>query len=358
MVAFNVSIGPGWEIGPGFAIGSGTGGGGTGNVTWGSLTTWSPFATQYSMAYNGTNYVSMGANYYNYSTDAVTWTGPTQISGAPANTYLDRIVYGNGIWVATGNQGGGNGYTYVSKSTAGTSGWSTPALASASPFLVGGGGDSAKGLAFGNGKFVMVGTDTATNLGYFTTSTDGVTWTALSLFNGYSSYFTTTLVIYTGSQFVAVGNNGSNAPLYSTSADGATWSTPAAMGSLSTQVSAIAYGAGTYVITVTGASYSTSTNLSSWTTPVSTGTLSPAPTGLIYGNSTWLSVGTVQPGSYTIPAYATSLDGVTWSSPTQIPGASTGLSSQLYSVQYLGGKFITVGRELGGAFNSIIGVGT
>ena len=32
MVAFNVSIGPGWEIGPGWSIGSGSGGGGTPGV--------------------------------------------------------------------------------------------------------------------------------------------------------------------------------------------------------------------------------------------------------------------------------------------------------------------------------------
>jgi hypothetical protein len=322
------------------------------------MTTWSASATQYAIAYNGTTYVSMGANYYNYSTDAVTWTGPTLIAGAPSNTFLDRIAYGNGIFVAAGNQGGGAGFTYVSKSTTGTSGWSTPTLVSASPFLIGGGGDNAKGLVFGNGKFVLVGTHIATNLGYFSTSTDGVTWTTLSLFNGYSSYFTTTLVIYTGSQFVAVGNNASNQPLYTTSSDGTTWTTPAAMGSLSSQVRSIAYGAGTYVVTVTGASYSTSTNLSSWTTPVSTGTLTPASPGLIYGNSTWVSVGTVQPGAYTIPAYATSADGVTWTTPTQFTGAPTSYTSQIYNVQYLGGKFITVGRELGGAFDSLISVGT
>ena len=32
MVAFNVSIGPGWKIGPGWSIGSGSGGGGTPGV--------------------------------------------------------------------------------------------------------------------------------------------------------------------------------------------------------------------------------------------------------------------------------------------------------------------------------------
>jgi hypothetical protein len=305
----------------------------------------------------------MGANYYNYSTDAVTWTGPTQISGAPANTYLDRIAYGNGIFVAAGNQGGGAGYTYVSKSTTGTSSWSTPALVDSNPFAVSGGGDSAKGLAFGNGKFVMVGT--GSGYGLFTTSTDGVTWTTPSQFNGYSSTFSAGSVIYTGSQFVAVGNSGSGLPLYTTSADGTTWTTPAAMGSLTYQVQSIAYGAGKYVATLYDGTfnpnpywYSTSTNLSSWTAAVSTGLLKPGQNPVTYGNGAWTFVGTVHPGSYDIPAYSTSADGVTWTTATQFTGASTGFSSQMYNVQYLGGKFITVGRELGGSFNSLIGIGT
>jgi len=359
-----VEIGAGWSVGPGWSIGSGSGGGGGGTVTWGSLTTWSPFATQFSVAYNGTNYVSMGANYYNYSTDAVTWTGPALISGAPANTYLDRIAYGNGIFVAAGVQGGGAGYTYFSYSTTGTSSWSTPALFSGQSFLVAGGGDNGKGLVFGGGKFVMVGTDN-TGKGYYSTSTDGVTWTGLANFNGYSSTFSAGSVIYTGSQFVAVGNSGSGVPLYTKSTDGATWTTPAAMGSLTYPVQSISYGAGTYVAVLNDGTlnpnpywYSTSTNLSSWTAAVSTGSLEPGQNTVTYGNGAWTSVGTVHPGSYDIPAYSTSADGVTWTTATQFTGASTGFSSQMYNAQYLGGKFITVGREIGGSFNNIIGIGT
>jgi hypothetical protein len=367
----SIIIGGGITIGGGINIdttGGGAGGGAT--VTWSSFANFSSSASQSSIAYNGTNYVTMGSSYYNYSTDLSTWTGATQISGTPANTYLDNMVYGNGVFVAAGIQGN---YVYTSSSSSGTGSWSTPAAANANPL---GASNAGKGIVFGNGKFIIAGNDPSLpgHPGYYISSTNGSTWSALSQFNGYTGYFTPVNIIYNGSQFVVVGNTDTGGPRYATSSDGSTWTTPASTGTFgltTPNIMDIVYGNGTYVALVSDydpSTYalrywtSTSTNLSSWTTAVSLGTLQLYSGRIAYGNGKFVTVGHVKPGSYQLPAWSASTDGATWSTPAQFSGVGSNWNDTnnniMTSVTYVNSKFVALGRELGGSFRSLIGVGT
>jgi hypothetical protein len=343
----SIIIGGGITIGGGINIDTtgGGGGGGAATVTWSSLTGFAGGSQQYGAAYDGSKYVTIGNNAFNYSTNLSTWSGPVTISGGPSNSYLNCLAYGNGVWVATGPVGGGAGYTVASKSTSGTGSWSTPTAVSASPFYSG--AVNGKGLVFGNGKFILAGYDTTTHYGYFSTSADGVTWSAISLFNSSTANFEVKNIIYTGSQFVVVGNNTTTTrPFYTKSSDGVTWTTPAAMGALTSQVSDIAYGNGTYVATMAASnSYSTSTDLNSWTTAVNTGNYGI--NRVVYGNGKFVTAGAYVPSSTTISGYTTSSDGSTWSSVAQYPGESTSTTNFITGLQFVNGNFISLGVDYG-----------
>jgi hypothetical protein len=119
--------------------------------------------------------------------------------------FINDIAFGNGVFVAVGNAGkissSSDGITW----TARTAGVAANAIAA---------------VTYDNGTFVAVGDGASGGTGGITTSTDGTTWTKRTT-PGTSS---TSLysVAYGNGYWVAVGTNSTNSGYYST--DLATWS--------------------------------------------------------------------------------------------------------------------------------------
>ena len=147
-----------------------------------------------------------------------------------------------------------------------------------------------KSIAYGNGKYVVVGES-----GYTTTSTDGANWTTPKLagnanWNG---------VTYANGKFVIVGSDGYT----STSTDGINWTTPKQSG-LVTIWYGIAFGDGKFVMAGYDGDMAYSTDGINWTT---LGKLEFITTWyrITYANGKFVMVGNF---GYT----STSTDGINW----------------------------------------------
>lgn len=172
----------------------------TDGVNWTSPVMVKQSASIYSMLFAKDKFISIGSSYVFYSTNGTTWTQGNNT----ANVCFSYAAYGNGKFVTIGT----NSRTLVGYCSTSTDGinWTTPTNFSTSV--------TWNNIGFGNGKFVAVGES-----GYVMTSTDGVTWTNLKQITTNSSWLN---VIYSNGKFIIVGSNG----YISTSADGVTWSTP------------------------------------------------------------------------------------------------------------------------------------
>lgn len=178
------------------------------------------------------------ATYVQTSTDGINWT-PRSI---PVSGGWESIAYGNGIYVAVGDVGGGSASNKYIYSADGIN-WS------ASNTVPSG---AVRDVAFGNGIFVATHGGLCSDL-CIRTSTDGITWTQRTTPNtgNYRS------VIYTGSAFYAGSNTGQGI----TSTDGLTWTSTSNIGNNTEE---LAYGAGVWVSVSNGSIYSSS-NFSIWT---------------------------------------------------------------------------------------------
>jgi len=132
------------------------------------------------------------------STNGINWTALPP----PTLGDLEDVTYGNGMFVAVGGYFGvGGAIATVLTSTNGIVWQDQPSVA----FF----GVRARGVTFGNGKFVLVGND-----GLTAVSTNGKSWSdAFQLWENFRS------VTYTAGRFVAVGNDG----LVMSSLDGTVW---------------------------------------------------------------------------------------------------------------------------------------
>ncbi len=124
-----------------------------------------------------------------HTADGVTWGIG---SGVPGGYDLNEVAYGNGVFVALVGNGSNN---YV-RSTDGGATWVSAQLPT-----------GAKGIAFGKGRFVIVGSGQAIE------STDGAAWTqhAAAGLDGCVAYGNGTFVALTGTRTL-------------TSSDGVAWS--------------------------------------------------------------------------------------------------------------------------------------
>lgn len=244
-----------------------------------------------------------------------TWT--LQSSGVVAN--LNEVsIFNNAIYVVGDSQTlltSTNGTTYTSL-TAGVTGNLIGIAASPTTLLITGqlgamasstngttftsrtnNGQTLNGIAFGAGKFVSVG-NTANGSGYIatidadgtvtrrvsnrttnlnnvrflgaqflatglgstiSTSTDGLTWTSRA--TGSIDPFD---VAYSGSLYVAVGAGGGQGRV-STSVDGATWGTATSFTGSGTQLNAIDFANGVFVLVGNGGVIATTTNGTTYT---------------------------------------------------------------------------------------------
>ena len=179
------------------------------------------------------------ATYVHTSTDGINWTQRS----IPVSGGWEAIAYGNGIYVAVGDVGGGsasNKYIYSSDGVTWSPSNTVPAGAT-------------RDVAFGNGIFVAVQGGGCTN-SCVRTSTNGITWTVQT--TPTSGNFRS--IVYTGSAFYATSNNG----LGITSTDGVSWTSVSGIGS---NVEEIAYGNSKFIAVSTNGVITYSSNFSSWT---------------------------------------------------------------------------------------------
>ena len=192
---------------------------------------------------------------------------------------LKHIVYANGHYVAVGQRGDeGDIYSsedgihwtlrytdqnswgltiaYSSGRFVGVGGWETAISADSTnwtvSFLPSNYLDRQTDMTFGNSRYVVVG-DT-NNIGIIITSTDGTTWTprTAATMGGHISS-----IIYSGTKFVAIGNN--DGYEYTASSTATTWTRSSIPGG-----NQISYGNGLYFVPLNNKTNLISTDGNNW----------------------------------------------------------------------------------------------
>lgn len=178
-----------------------------------------------SIAYGNGIYVAVGENgYVTTSTYGVNWTTPKVTTTVDGARTWHAIAYGNGKFVAI------SGY-WVTSSTDGKTWITGQDISSAERATLG-------DITYGNGKFVI-----AMSNGYITYSTDGNTWATISRKFG-RIYPNLTNICFGNGNFAGIWNK------YAvSSADGETWeiTESAELGAKIISWRAITYGKGKYV---------------------------------------------------------------------------------------------------------------
>lgn len=167
-----------------------------------------------------------------YTTDGASFS-QKYISSFPAGKW--SMAYGNGIWVVKITQRNNSYSTEQSVliSHTGMDDWEIKNTTYSIP--------RASGIAFGNGKFIIVqnNINNASQNAYYYTSSDGEDWEMLTFPSEYNGGYWDGGVIYTGTVFVAAGS------FIAYSKDGRSWTKSPYAGST---VRRIAYGAGIIVV--------------------------------------------------------------------------------------------------------------
>jgi hypothetical protein len=279
-----------------------SGGGGGGPTTWTAVSNSILVSddTVRGIAYGGGKWVAVSNNTTSggkiaYSTDGTSWTAVTDTTFRNASIYA--IAYGNGTFVAVGQSG------RMATSTDGVT-WTAVTYTSSTFWQYYSGSENKQvtasiyGIAYGNGKFVAVGSGG----GKMAYSADATSWTALSTISTtFDNAISINGIAYGNGMFVAVGSSGKMA--YST--DGASWTAVSNSTFGNTiDIGAIAYGNGKFVAVGEYGRMATSANGASWTA-VGTASNTSDIYAIAYGNGMF-----VAGGEYGKMAYST--DGATW----------------------------------------------
>jgi hypothetical protein len=359
----------------------------TNGTTWSSRTL-SASASWTSVTYGKNRFVAVasGGTAAAYSLNGTTWTNSEAL---PASADWNNVSYGNGIYyaVATGSVAATSedGINWTSRSTV----FATPTVTNTAKDIIGTFVASTlpntgywTDVIWTGTKFVAVGhnnNDTA----YGASSTDGSTWTAVTIpsdggyefvsiaYNGTNRYVafltndrdtatSTDGVSWTtqtnalpqsrtwkdstfgGGKFVVVGSGGTNPAMYS--ADGTTWTQGTIANTTWTSVTYGQPGATAYYVAVSttqAAAYST--DGIAWTSG-NTLPSSDVWSSVTYGNGTFVAVAGDSATATTKAAYST--NGTTWSAAT-LPG----VAAKWVSVSYGGGTFMAF--EYGGTRTAI-----
>jgi len=235
------------------------------------------------------------------STDGTTWT--TRTSGFGSSN-IWGVTYGDGLYVAVGDSGTLTTSTDGTTWTARTSGFGTTLIL---------------GVTHGDGLYVAVGVS-----GKLTTSTDGTTWTTRTSGFGTTNIYSVT---YGDGLYVAVGEDGK----LTTSTDGTTWTTRTS-GFGTTTIFDVTYGDGLYVAVGDDGKLTTSPDGTTWTTRTS-GFGTTRIWGVTYGDGLYVAGG--DDGKLT-----TSTDGTTWTTRTSGFGTTT-----IFDVTYGDGLYVAVGDD-------------
>jgi len=200
------------------------------------------------------------------------------------------------------------------------------------------------GVAYGDGRWVVVGYSTTgtTNMAY--SDNDGATWTAVTAVSGHEYED----VAYHDGLWVAVGRDGSSfAGRVVTSTDGASWT--ARTVATTDSLYSVAYGDGLWV-TVGSDAIETSSDGTSWTArtvpAIGNGGEFAELVGVAYDGG-WAAVGETADGDfYRWGIIVRSGDGTSWSdvdAGLYLPGDR---SSALFDVAAAGGRLVAVGSWL------------
>ena len=195
----------------------------TDGVTWIETTmpTLDGETTRYNrITYGGNKFVAVGLSYTGaYSSDGITWTKMNM----PRYKDWDELAYGNGVFVALGNELYPANGEYIARSTDGIT-WTEEV----SPFS-----GLLHSMIFANGQFVILSN---LEVGF---SSDGETWNIYQ----HNLSFNPWIIAYGNNKFVVLGGQTDNSCAYST--DGINWTEATTIDAKSWN--AIAYGNGRFV---------------------------------------------------------------------------------------------------------------
>lgn len=158
--------------------------------------------------YGGGKFVAIGSdslasyatpNIVFYSTDGITWNQGV----LPAQGTYARLSYGNGVWVAVGNNFGTNTTQRAAYSADGIT-WNLATLPS----------NNWYGLVFAQGRFIAVGYANTDRIAH---STDGITWIVSVI--PYHNSNAWSGIYYENGLYIIIGAR----DFYLTSVDGTTW---------------------------------------------------------------------------------------------------------------------------------------
>jgi hypothetical protein len=175
-------------------------------------------------------------------------------------------------------------------------------------------GGTFNGVAFGNEKYVYVGTQIVVE--------DYLSGKIVSVDSGNNVQFNA--VIFAKGQFVAVGNSG----IIITSTDGINWTTRTS--GISNNLNGITYGNDLFVAVGVSGKILTSSDGITWTSRTSG--VNTSLIGITYGNSLYITVGS---GGVIL----TSSNGTSWTSRT------SGVSSDLLDITYGNNTYIAIGAS-------------
>jgi len=265
---------------------------------------WTPYASGtsknlYGVAYGNGLFVAAGdEGTFLTSTDGITWAPHS----STAISYVLGITYGNGLFVAVGIKGSSGVILTSLDAVTWTTSYSSAKYAIS--------------ITYGNGLFVAVGSG-----GSVLTSPDGATWTARTSATTNALYGVT----YDNNQFVAVGYTGTVVA----STNGINWNRYSS-GTTSENLESIAYGNGTFTVVGQNGIVLTSSNGTTWNRRPS-GTTEYL-NGITYGNGLFVAVG--NGGSV-----LTSPDGVTWYRYTSVT------TNSLTCITSGNGQFVAAGAS-------------
>lgn len=197
--------------------------------TW-TANTASGFSTAsyiFDADYDGTNWVlasQSGATRYTTDPAGTTWSD----TGATGAKYVNQVRYLNGYWIMVGYTAALTAFVRYATAASGT--WNTPSGAN------GVSGFDAYSVAYGNGKYVIVGSIAGTRV--YTADTPS-TWTANSG-NGTTNANVRGLAYGNGTWVLGNGSSG----LYWTTNPAGAWTAAVTSSTGSSLVRCVAYGAG------------------------------------------------------------------------------------------------------------------
>lgn len=237
----------------------------------------------------------MGSTDWGYS-----WSFKT----SPTTNTLNDVTYGNGLYVAVGDN------STILTSPDGTV-WTVRSASTSVPTTL-------RGVTFSGTQFVAVGYG-----GTVVTSTNGITWTKRQT----SSSLAIEDVAYGNGRYVAVGGYPSNVKLVST--DGITWTAQPAAYGMDYDMYDITFGNGQFVAIGYYGVVLTSPNGLTWTKRNLD--ILDSMQGIVYANNQFITVGT---------SIRRSTDGATWQA-TSAPDGQSNLSS----VAYGNGRYVVFGNS-------------